>query len=73
MMKWLVIWVVDLLNLVVMLLLVVNVIMQLVVLGVGYGVLESLVDSGNVYKYLFKWVWIIGIYLVVVIIGMEFD
>ncbi|MFZ3270310.1 MAG: hypothetical protein WA285_17120, partial [Mycobacterium sp.] len=43
--------VVDLLNPAAVLLPAANVIMQLSLPGVGYGVLESPVDSGNVYKH----------------------
>jgi uncharacterized protein (DUF2236 family) len=43
----------DLLNPAAMLLPAANVIMQLSLPGVGYGVLESPVDSGNVYKHPF--------------------
>ena len=42
----------DLLNPAATLLPAANVIMQLSLPGVGYGVLESPVDSGNVYKHL---------------------
>src|ERR1700747_3103938 len=44
----------DLLNPAAVLLPAANVIMQLSLPGVGYGVLESPVDSGNVYKHPFK-------------------
>jgi hypothetical protein len=44
----------DLLNPAAMLLPAANVIMQLSLPGVGYGVLESPADSGNVYKHPFK-------------------
>lgn len=44
----------DLLNPAATLLPAANVIMQLSLPGVGYGVLESPVDSGNVYKHPFK-------------------
>ena len=46
--------VVDLLNPAAVLLPAANVIMQLASPSVGYGVLESPVDSGNVYKHPFK-------------------
>ena len=46
--------VVDLLNPAAVLLPAANVIMQLASPGVGYGVLESPVDSGNVYQHPFK-------------------
>lgn len=50
-----------------------NVIMQLAVPGVGYGVLESPVDSGNVYKHPFKRARTTGTYLAVATIGTESD
>ena len=40
-----------------------NVIMQLSAPGVGYGVLESPVDSGNVYKHPFRRARTTGTYL----------
>lgn len=46
--------IVDLLNPAAVLLPAANVIMQLSCPGVGYGVLESPVDSGNVYRHPFK-------------------
>lgn len=49
----------------------VNVIMELVMLGVGYGVLESCVESGWLDCYLIKWVCIIFIYVVVVVVGSD--
>jgi uncharacterized protein (DUF2236 family) len=50
-----------------------NVIMQLSLPGVGYGVLESPVDSGNVYKHPFKRARTTGTYLAVATIGTETD
>jgi len=50
-----------------------NVIMQLSLPGVGYGVLESPVDSGNVYKHPFKRARTTGTYLAVAAIGTESD
>src|ERR1700755_1032131 len=50
-----------------------NVIMQLALPGVGYGVLESPVDSGNVYKRPFKRARTTGTYLAVATIGTESD
>ena len=50
-----------------------NVIMQLSLPGVGYGVLESPVDSGNVYKHPFKRARTTGTYLAVATIGTESD
>ena len=55
--------VVDLLNPAAVLLPAANVIMQLASPGVGYGVLESPVDSGNVYKHPFKRARTTGTYL----------
>jgi uncharacterized protein (DUF2236 family) len=49
-----------------------NVIMQLALPGVGYGVLESPVDSGNVYKHPFKRARTTGTYLAATI-GTESD
>lgn len=63
----------DLLNPAAMLLPAANVIMQLAVPGVGYGVLESPVDSGNVYKHPFKRARTTGTYLAVATIGTESD
>ena len=63
----------DLLNPVAMLLPAANVIMQLSLPGVGYGVLESPVDSGNVYKHPFKRARTTGTYLAVATIGTEAD
>ena len=50
-----------------------NVIMQLSMPGVGYGVLESPVDSGNVYKHPFKRARTTGTYLAVATIGTDSD
>jgi uncharacterized protein (DUF2236 family) len=50
-----------------------NVIMQLSLPGVGYGVLESPVDSGNVYRHPFKRARTTGTYLAVATIGTETD
>lgn len=63
----------DLLNPAAMLLPAANVIMQLARPGVGYGVLESPVDSGNVYKHPFKRARTTGTYLAVATIGTESD
>ncbi len=65
--------VVDLLNPAAVLLPAANVIMQLSLPGVGYGVLESPVDSGNVYKHPFKRARTTGTYLAVAAIGTESD
>jgi uncharacterized protein (DUF2236 family) len=65
--------VVDLLNPALMLLPPANVIMQLSLPGVGYGVLESPVDSGNVYKHPIKRGRTSATYLAVAIIGTEAD
>src|ERR1700742_2444175 len=65
--------VVDLLNPAAVLLPAANVIMQLSLPGVGYGVLESPVDSGNVYKRPFKRARTTGTYLAVATIGTESD
>ncbi len=51
----------------------VNVIMQLSLPGVGYGVLESPVDSGNVYKHPFKRARTTGTYLTVATAGTDAD
>jgi uncharacterized protein (DUF2236 family) len=61
----------DLLNPAAVLLPAANVIMQLSVPGVGYGVLESPVDSGNVYKHPFKRARTTGTYLAVATIGNQ--
>ena len=63
----------DLLNPAAMLLPAANVIMQLSLPGVGYGVLESPVDSGNVYKHPFKRARTTGTYLAVATIGTDED
>ncbi|HEV7582276.1 MAG TPA: oxygenase MpaB family protein [Mycobacterium sp.] len=63
----------DLLNAAALLLPAANVIMQLSLPGVGYGVLESPVDSGNVYKHPFKRARTTGTYLAVATIGTESD
>jgi uncharacterized protein (DUF2236 family) len=63
----------DLLNAAAPLLPAANVIMQLSLPGVGYGVLESPVDSGNVYKHPFKRARSTGTYLAVATIGTESD
>ena len=63
----------DLLNPAATLLPAANVIMQLSLPGVGYGVLESPVDSGNVYKHPFKRARTTGTYLAVATIGTETD
>jgi len=65
--------VVDLLNPAAALLPAANVIMQLALPGVGYGVLESPVDSGNVYKHPFKRARTTGTYLAVATMGTESD
>ena len=63
----------DLLNPAAVLLPAANVIMQLSLPGVGYGVLESPVDSGNVYKHPFKRARTTGTYLAVATIGTDAD
>ncbi len=65
--------VVDLLNPASMLMPASNVIMQLSAPGVGYGVLESPVDSGNVYKHPFKRARTTGTYLAAATIGTDAD
>lgn len=50
-----------------------NVIMQLSLPGVGYGVLESPVDSGNVYKHPFKRARTTGTYLAAATVGTDDD
>lgn len=50
-----------------------NVIMQLASPGVGYGVLESPVDSGNVYQHPFKRARTTGTYLAAATIGTDDD
>lgn len=63
----------DLLNLASVLMPASNVIMQLSLPGVGYGVQESRVDSGNVYKHPFKRARTTGTYLAVATVGTESD
>lgn len=63
----------DLLNPAGVLLPAANVIMQLAFPGVGYGVLESPVDSGNVYKHPFKRARTTGTYLAAATIGTDAD
>jgi uncharacterized protein (DUF2236 family) len=63
----------DLLNPAAVLLPAANVIMQLSSPGVGYGVLESRVDSGNVYKHPFKRARTTGTYLAVATVGTDED
>ena len=63
----------DLLNPAAVLLPAANVIMQLSLPGVGYGVLESPVDSGNVYRHPFKRARTTGTYLAVATFGKESD
>ncbi|WP_180913994.1 oxygenase MpaB family protein [Mycobacterium vicinigordonae] len=63
----------DLLNPLALLMPAANVIMQLSLPGVGYGVLESPVDSGNVYKHPFKRARTTGTYLAVATVGTESD
>lgn len=63
----------DLLNPAALLLPAANVIMQLSSPGVGYGVLESPVDSGNVYKHPFKRARTTGTYLAAATIGTDAD
>lgn len=65
--------VVDLINPAAALLPAANVIMQLALPGVGYGVLESPVDSGNVYKRPFKRARTTGTYLAVATMGTRDD
>ncbi|KAB7755331.1 oxygenase MpaB family protein [Mycolicibacterium phlei] len=65
--------VVDLLNPAAALAPAANVIMQLALPGVGYGVLESPVDSGNVYKHPFKRARTTGTYLAAATMGTEED
>jgi uncharacterized protein (DUF2236 family) len=50
-----------------------NVIMQLATPAVGYGVLESPVDSGNVYKHPFKRARTTGTYLAAATLGTDAD
>lgn len=63
----------DLLNPAAVLLPAANVIMQLAAPGVGYGVLESPVDSGNVYKHPFKRARTTGTYLAAATVGTDAD
>ena len=63
----------DLLNPAAVLLPAANVIMQLAHPGVGYGVLESPVDSGNVYKHPIKRARTTGTYLAAATIGTDSD
>src|ERR1700758_3703173 len=63
----------DLLNPAAVLLPAANVIMQLSLPGVGYGVLESPVDSGNVYKHPFKRARTTGTYLAAATLGTAAD
>jgi uncharacterized protein (DUF2236 family) len=65
--------VVDLLNPAAVLLPAANVIMQLAAPAVGYGVLESPVDSGNVYKHPFKRARTTGTYLAAATLGTDTD
>jgi uncharacterized protein (DUF2236 family) len=63
----------DLLNPAALLLPTANVIMQLSLPGVGYGVLESTVDSGNIYKHPVKRARTTRTYLAAATIGTEAD
>ena len=63
----------DLLNPASVLLPAANVIMQLAAPGVGYGVVESPVDRGNVYKHPFKRARTTGTYLAAATIGTDAD
>ena len=63
----------DLLNPAGLLLPAANVIMQLSAPAVGYGVLESPVDSGNVYKHPFKRARTTGTYLAAATVGTDKD
>lgn len=63
----------DLLNPAAVLLPAANVVMQLAHPGVGYGVLESPVDSGNVYKHPIKRARTTGTYLAAATIGTDAD
>lgn len=65
--------VVDLINPAAVLLPAANVIMQLSSPGVGYGVLQSPVDSGNVYKHPFKRARTTGTYLAAATFGTDAD
>jgi uncharacterized protein (DUF2236 family) len=64
---------VELLNPAAALLPAANVIMQLALPPVGYGVLESPVDSGNVYKHPFKRARTTGTYLAAATLGTDAD
>ncbi|HZA08494.1 oxygenase MpaB family protein [Mycobacterium sp.] len=63
----------DLLNPAAVLLPAANVIMQLAMPAVGYGVLQSPVDSGNVYKHPFKRARTTGTYLAAATVGTDTD
>lgn len=63
----------DLLNPAAVLLPAANVVMQLAHPGVGYGVLESPVDSGNVYQHPIKRARTTGTYLAAATIGTDHD
>jgi uncharacterized protein (DUF2236 family) len=65
--------VVDLLNPAAVLLPAANVIMQLAAPAVGYGVVESPVDSGNVYAHPFKRARTTGTYLAAATLGTDDD
>jgi len=65
--------VVDLINPAAVLAPAANVIMQLSLPGVGYGVLESPVESGNVYRHPFKRARTTGTYLAAATLGTEAD
>lgn len=65
--------VIDLLNPAAALAPAANVIMQLALPGVGYGVLESPVDSGNVYLHPFKRARTTGTYLAAATCGTDAD
>lgn len=65
--------VVHLLNPAAVLLPAANVIMQLAVPAVGYGVVESPVDSGNVYRHPFKRARTTGTYLAAATLGTDDD
>ena len=64
---------IDLINPAAVLLPAANVIMQLASPAVGYGVLESPVDSGNVYKHPFKRARTTGTYLAAATYGTDAD
>jgi len=65
--------VIDLLNPLALLMPASNVIMQLAAPGVGYGVLESKVDAGNVFKHPLKRARTTGTYLAVATMGTDAD